>query len=78
MALWFQFISNDYRYFVCIGICLNVFALVMIPCFVDESPLYLMKRGEFRKASVIIDRIYRLNGDTKAQNLISSQNLNIG
>ena len=75
MALWFQFISNDYYYYVCIGIAFNAFALVMIPCFVDESPLYLMKKGEFQKAQVIIERIYRLNGTTEIPNLIDSLNI---
>jgi hypothetical protein len=74
MALWFQFVSNDYYYFVCIGIALNVFALIMIPCFVDESPLYLMKKGEFEQAKVIIERIYRLNGDSEVPCLNNSQN----
>ncbi|CAI2364061.1 unnamed protein product [Moneuplotes crassus] len=59
-SFYFRFISNDWRYF---GYGSVIFTLILAVCslFLPESPRFLVDKGEFEQAKIVVDRISRIN-----------------
>jgi len=47
-----------------VGVVLGIISFLGTIIFLDESPLYLLRRGEVEKAEKIIRRIYKVNNST--------------
>ena len=57
-----MFISNNYRYWMINGLLLNSYALLGLTFYLDESPLWLLKKGYKERAEKVILRMMRING----------------
>jgi len=44
---------------------LSIAAVVLVIFFLEESPLYLIKKGEFERANMIMAKIHRINVGVK-------------
>jgi len=47
-----------------VGVVFGIISFFGLVCFLDESPLYLLRTGEVDKAEKIIRRIYKVNKAT--------------
>lgn len=65
LGFYFMFVSNQYIYILIFALILSIIAVVLVILLVEESPLYLMKKGEFDKANKIMAKIHRMNFGAK-------------
>lgn len=57
-------------YILIFALSLTIAAVVLVVVFMEESPLYLIKKGEFDKANIIMAKIHRINnGKIQAEKL---------
>lgn len=52
--LWFLFVSKNYMWWMLFGLVFSLYTVIGFIFFLDESPLFLLKRGEKEKAEKII------------------------
>lgn len=64
ITAYVRLVSKDYMLITQIGVVFGFISFIGIVCFLDESPLYLLRIGEVEKAEKIIRRIYRVNKST--------------
>jgi Sugar (and other) transporter len=58
-------VSNQYIYILIFALILSIAAVVLLVVVLEESPLYLMKKGEFDRANAVMNRIHRMNVGAK-------------
>lgn len=57
-------------YILIFALSLTIAAVVLVVVFMEESPLYLMKKGEFDKANIVMAKIHHINiGKIRADKL---------
>jgi Sugar (and other) transporter len=61
ITAYVQFISNDYRLITYVGAAFGSIAFLGVWLFLDESALYLLKKGKIKKAEAVIRSIFRSN-----------------
>ena len=64
ITAYVRLVSKDYLLITQIGVMFGIISFFGVVCFLDESPLYLLRIGEVEKAEKIIRRIYRVNKST--------------
>lgn len=60
-----MFVSNQYIYILIFALILSIAAVALVILVIEESPLYLMKKGQFEKANNIMLKIHRVNTGKK-------------
>jgi len=64
ITAYVKFMSKEYMLITQVGIVFGTISFIGVVCFLDESPLYLLRIGEVEKAEKIIRRIYKVNKAT--------------
>ena len=64
LACYFDFMSKNYIYITCVGIGLEVLAIVMTLIQVPESPIWQLKMGFFAQAQTTIRKMMSINRAT--------------
>ena len=57
IGFYFKFISNQSIYILLFGLALSVAAASSMLFVVEESPLFLLKKGDFQKANALLNKI---------------------
>lgn len=58
IGFYFKFISNQSVYILVFGLVLSIIATALMIAVVHESPLFLLKKGEFARANDILTKIH--------------------
>lgn len=61
ITAFIKFISSDYYIITAIGFGFGLVSVIGVWQFLDESPLYLLRKGRISEAESIIRRIYVVN-----------------
>ena len=61
IGFYFKFISNQSVYILLFGLVLSVAAAVLMLVVVQESPLFLLKKGNFERANAVLNKIHLMN-----------------
>ena len=64
ITAYVQLVAKEYMLITQIGVVFGIISFIGVVCFLDESPLYLLRTGEEEKAEKIIRRIYKVNKAT--------------
>ena len=67
VGFYFKFINNHFFHVLAFAFTLQVVAVALLFTVIEESPLFLMKKGEVERAIVILNKINYLN--TGSRNL---------
>ena len=70
IGFYFKFIYNQFFHVLVFAFILQVVAVAIIFAVIEESPLFLMKKGESHRAIEILSNIHRLNTGYKNKELI--------
>lgn len=63
ITAYLKFVSNDYAVITYTGVIFGLLSFLGVWCFLDESPLFLLRDGQYTKAEAIIRRMYEINGE---------------
>ena len=61
VGFFFKFISNKFFYVLAFAFILQVAAVILIFTVIEESPLFLLKKGETTRANLIFAKIHKMN-----------------
>jgi len=65
LGFYFMFVSNQYIFILIFALILAIAAVALMVLVIEESPLYLMKKGEYERANTIMRKIHRINVGAK-------------
>ena len=66
-AAYFRFIVQDYIYLLWIAIINVSVSTIALLFYLEESPEYLLKSGQIKEASRIIQRIHKINTGSNSE-----------
>lgn len=61
ITLYLKYLSKDIKIITYVGIICGILASVGV-CFLDESPLWLLRRGKVVKAEFVFRKMFEMNG----------------
>ena len=64
ITAYVKFVAKEYMLITEIGVVFGIISFLGVVCFLDESPLYLLRIGEVERAEKIIRRIFKVNKST--------------
>lgn len=71
VGFFFKFVSNEFFYVLAFAFILQIVAVALIFTVIEESPLFLHKKGETTRANLIVEKIHKMN--TTSYNRLSFQ-----
>jgi MFS family permease len=63
ITAYLKFVSNDYAVITYTGVAFGFLSFFGVWCCLDESPLFLLRDGQYTKAESVIRRMYEINGE---------------
>jgi len=61
IGFYFKFMSNQSSYILLFGLVLSIAAALLMLLIVQESPLFLLKKGDFERANEVLNKIHNIN-----------------